>query len=98
MCLPALEQGSNNLITMTIQFTGYPCFSINSMPYTIRMFNDALPFVYFTFLLTTDVTLGAIGIWLGTRKGAGGTSTLAQNFFGRSPKLHEQQVVTSAFS
>ena len=34
----------------------------------------------------TDATLGARGIWLGTRTGAGSTATLVQNFFGRSPR------------
>ena len=40
----------------------------------------------------TDVTLGASGLWLGTRTGAGGTATLTKRFFGRSPWLHGQQV------
>ena len=39
----------------------------------------------------TDATLGASGIWLGTRTGAGGTATLTENFPGRSPWLHGQQ-------
>ena len=29
----------------------------------------------------TDATLGASGLWLGTRTGAGGTATLAESFF-----------------
>ena len=29
----------------------------------------------------TDVTLGASGLWLGTRTGASGTATLAKRFF-----------------
>ena len=33
----------------------------------------------------TDATLGASGLWLGTRTGAGGTATQVWNFFGRSP-------------
>jgi hypothetical protein len=33
----------------------------------------------------TDVTLGASDLWLGTRRGAGGTVTVAKAFFGRSP-------------
>ena len=34
-------------------------------------------------------TLGASGLWLGTRTGAGGTATLTESyFFGRSPWLH----------
>ena len=33
----------------------------------------------------TDATLGASGVWLGTRTGAGGTATLTESFFGRSP-------------
>ena len=40
----------------------------------------------------TDETLGASGLWLGTRTGAGGTATLTKSFFGRSPWLHGQQV------
>ena len=43
----------------------------------------------------TDATLGASDLWLGTRTGAGGTATLAQSFFGRSPWLHGQQVLLS---
>ena len=39
-----------------------------------------------------DATLGASGLWLGTRTGADGTTTLAKSFFGRSPWLHGQQV------
>ena len=38
----------------------------------------------------TDATLGASGLWLGTRTGAGGTATLIESFFGRSPWLHGQ--------
>ena len=38
----------------------------------------------------TDRTLGASGLWLGTRTGAGGTTTLTERFFGRSPFLHGQ--------
>ena len=37
-----------------------------------------------------DATLGASGLWLGTRAGAGGTTTLTESFFGRSPWLHGQ--------
>ena len=40
----------------------------------------------------TDATLGASGLRLGTRTGAGGTGTLFKSFFGRSPWLHGQQV------
>ena len=40
--------------------------------------------------LTTDVTLEASDLWLGTRTGAGGTATLTESFFGRSPWLHGQ--------
>ena len=40
----------------------------------------------------TDATLGASGLWLGTRTGAGGTATLTERFLGRSPWLHGQQV------
>ena len=40
----------------------------------------------------TDATLGASGLWLGTRTGAGGTTTLTVSFFGRSPWLYGQQV------
>ena len=41
----------------------------------------------------TDATLGASGLWLRTRTGAGGTATLTESiFFGRSPWLHGQQV------
>ena len=43
--------------------------------------------------LATDATLGASGLWLGTRTVAGGTATLAKSFFGRSPWLHGQQDV-----
>ena len=39
----------------------------------------------------TDATLGAIGLWLGTRTGAGDTATLTESFFGRSPWLHGHQ-------
>ena len=40
----------------------------------------------------TDATLGASGLWLGTRTGAGGTATLTESFFfDCSPWLHEQQ-------
>ena len=39
----------------------------------------------------TDETLGARGLWLGTRTGTGGTATLTESFFGRSPWLHGQQ-------
>ena len=38
-------------------------------------------------------TLGASGLWLGTRTGAGGTAAQAKSFFGRSPWLHGQQVL-----
>ena len=41
----------------------------------------------------TDATLGARGLWLGTRTGAGGTTTLTESFIGRSPWLHGQQVI-----
>ena len=40
----------------------------------------------------TDATLGASGLWLGTRTEAGGTATLAKSFFGHSPWVHGQQV------
>ena len=39
----------------------------------------------------TDATLGASVLWLRTRTGAGGTTTLTKRFFGRSPWLHVQQ-------
>ena len=39
----------------------------------------------------TDAILGASGLWLGSRKGARGTATLSESFFGRSPWLHGQQ-------
>ena len=35
-------------------------------------------------------TLGANGLWLGTRTEAGGTATLTERFFGHSPWLHGQ--------
>ena len=35
-----------------------------------------------------------VGVWLGTRTEAGGTATLTESFFGRSPRLHRQQVIT----
>ena len=38
----------------------------------------------------SDATLGASGLWLGTRTEAGGTTTLTESFFGRSPWLHGQ--------
>ena len=39
----------------------------------------------------TDATLGASGLWLGTRTRAGGTATLTESFFfGRSPWLYGQ--------
>ena len=42
-----------------------------------------------------DVTLGASGLWLGTRTGAGGTATLAYNFFfAANQLLHGQQDTT----
>ena len=34
----------------------------------------------------TDATLGASGLWLWTRRGAGGTAILVWNIFGRSPQ------------
>ena len=40
----------------------------------------------------TDATLGASGPLLGIRTGAGGTATLTESSFGRSPWLHGQQV------
>ena len=46
------------------------------------------------FSLATDVTdiaLGAVGLWLGIRTGAGGTVTLTESFYGRSPWLYGQQ-------
>ena len=46
----------------------------------------------------TDATLGASGLWLGTRTGAGGTATLTESFFGRSPWLHGQQVFMNLHS
>ena len=40
----------------------------------------------------TDATLGASGLWLGTRTGAGGTATITESFFfARSPWLYGQQ-------
>ena len=39
----------------------------------------------------TDATLGARGLWLGTRTGTGGTATLTESFFGRSPWLYGHQ-------
>ena len=39
----------------------------------------------------TEVTLGTSGLWLGTRAGAGGTATLTESSFVRSPWLHGQQ-------
>jgi hypothetical protein len=41
----------------------------------------------------TDVTLGASGLWLETRTGAGGTATLTKSFISRSPWLHGHQQV-----
>ena len=38
------------------------------------------------------MTLGASGLWLGNRTGAGGTATLTESFFGLSPWLLGQQV------
>ena len=43
--------------------------------------------------LVTEATLGASGVWLGTRTGAGGTATLTKTFFGHSPWLHGQQAL-----
>ena len=40
----------------------------------------------------TDATLKASSLLLGTRIGAGGSATLTESFFGRSPWLHGQQV------
>ena len=42
--------------------------------------------------VVTDATLGARGLWLGTRTGASGTATLTESFFGRRLWLHGQQV------
>ena len=39
----------------------------------------------------TDATLRAIGLWLGTRTGAGGTDTLDKRFLGLNPCFDEQQ-------
>ena len=33
----------------------------------------------------TDATLGARGLWLGTRTGVGGTATLTESFFWPQP-------------
>ena len=33
----------------------------------------------------TEATLGASGLWLGTRTGAGGTATLTESFFWPQP-------------
>ena len=33
----------------------------------------------------TDATIGASGLWLGTRTGAGGTATLTESFFWPQP-------------
>ena len=41
----------------------------------------------------TDVTLGASGLWQGTRTGAGGTATPTESFFGRRLWPHGQQVM-----
>jgi hypothetical protein len=41
----------------------------------------------------TDATLGASGLLLGTRTGAGGLATLTESFFDRSPWFHDQQVM-----
>ena len=38
----------------------------------------------------TDAELGANGLWLGTRTGAGATATLTESFFDRSPWPHGQ--------
>ena len=39
-----------------------------------------------------DAALGASGLWLGTRTGAGGTATLTKSFFWPQPSwLHGQQ-------
>ena len=38
----------------------------------------------------TDATLGTSGLRLGTRTGAGGTATLTESLFGRSPWLYGQ--------
>ena len=48
--------------------------------------------------LATDVTLGESCLWLGTRTGGGGTATLTESFFGRSPWLHGQQVTPKSIS
>ena len=40
----------------------------------------------------TEATHGTSSIWLRTRTGAGGNAILAYSFFGRSPRLHGQQV------
>ena len=39
----------------------------------------------------TDATLGASGLWLGTRRRVGGTAKLTKRFFGPSLWLHGQQ-------
>ena len=41
----------------------------------------------------TDATLGASGLWLGTRAGAGGPATLTESFIDYSPWLHGQQTI-----
>ena len=43
----------------------------------------------------TDATIEASGLWLETRTGAGGTTTLARSFFSRSPWLNGQRVLKS---
>ena len=55
---------------------------------TTHLLDDRSPLSFATDL--TDETLGASGLWLGTRTGAGGTATLTESFFGRSPWLRGQ--------
>ena len=43
----------------------------------------------------TDVTLGASGLWLRTRTGAGVTATETESFFGRTPWLYGQEPISS---
>ena len=77
----------------SVSYLGFLGFSsaVRQMPGDLY---TAPGIISLSHLLATDVTdaiIGASGIGLGTRTGAGGTTTLAKSFFGRSPWLHGQQ-------
>ena len=78
---------------MLKHFTNIPRDILGYKNNTIVFFSTLSPLSLATDV--TDATLGASGLWLGTRTGAGGTATLTKSFFGRSPWLHGQLGITS---